>query len=119
MRQTLILHPECVGSSVQRSTSRSRSRSPGILTLWYTVTGDLDALVIPAPVPERRVDELWKSTCFELFLKPLDSSSYLELNFSPSSQWAAYEFAGYREGIGASRAGDVPGHHDRISVRAA
>ncbi|MEO6580341.1 MAG: hypothetical protein ABIN83_04235, partial [Sphingomicrobium sp.] len=40
---------------------------------------------------------LWQSTCFELFICGV-GGAYRELNFSPSSQWAAYEFERYREG---------------------
>ena len=42
-----------------------------------------------------RGEDLWKTTCFELFLYDGDGR-YREFNFSPSQQWAAYRFAGYR-----------------------
>jgi hypothetical protein len=108
VRQPLILHPDCTCPSVQAIDVEITESEPGVLTLWYTVTGDLDALVIPAPAAERRADGLWTTTCFELFLKPLCSSGYLELNFSPSSQWAGYEFAGYREGMAQAELAALP-----------
>lgn len=43
-----------------------------------------------------RADELWRTTCFELFLRPEGGGGYVELNLSPSERWAAYDFAGYR-----------------------
>ena len=46
-----------------------------------------------------RTDELWRSTCFELFLRFDDDERYVEFNFSPSTRWAAYAFDGYREGM--------------------
>ena len=46
-----------------------------------------------------RNDGLWQATCFELFLKDRDGLGYCEFNFSPSREWAAYKFAGYREGM--------------------
>ena len=43
-------------------------------------------------------DELWRTTCFELFLaQPGDA--YAELNLSPSGAFAAYHFDHYRTGM--------------------
>ncbi len=44
-----------------------------------------------------RKDELWKTTCFEAFLKPKASACYYEFNFSLGPAWNAYEFTGYRK----------------------
>lgn len=55
-------------------------------------------LVIPPPATAERADELWRTTCFELFVAG-DGASYRELNFSPSGQWAAYELDDYRTGM--------------------
>ncbi len=55
--------------------------------------------VIPERQASDRRDGLWKTTCFELFLKEPGVARYLEFNFSPSTQWAAYEFEGYRRGM--------------------
>ena len=46
-----------------------------------------------------RKDNLWRSTCLELFLSSPDDSSYLEINLSPSGAWNSYSFSGYREGM--------------------
>ena len=35
-----------------------------------------------------RADELWRTTCFELFLRPDGGRGYVELNLSPSERWA-------------------------------
>lgn len=51
------------------------------------------------PAPPARTDGLWKTTCFELFVKPEESDGYYEFNFSPSGAWAAYAFEGYRAGM--------------------
>ena len=57
-------------------------------------------LVIPPFAGKGRADELWKSTCFELFMMEKDgTASYSEFNLSPSERWAAYDFSGYREGM--------------------
>ena len=41
-------------------------------------------------------DRLWEHTCFEAFILT-EQGSYCELNFSPSTQWAAYRFSAYRK----------------------
>jgi hypothetical protein len=56
------------------------------------------APVIP-PVATGRADGLWRTTCFELFTRNADGPGYREFNFSPSGQWAAYGFGGYRDGM--------------------
>jgi hypothetical protein len=55
-------------------------------------------LSAPSLASSRRADELWKSTCFELFLRPVTGDAYFEFNFSPSTQWAAYAFDSHRQG---------------------
>jgi hypothetical protein len=71
----------------------------GRLWLRYFVECDLHSLVIPVVAEPDRADGLWNSTCFELFLRDPNDSSYLEFNFSPSSKWAAYRFRDYRDGM--------------------
>lgn len=48
---------------------------------------------------KERQDHLWQSTCLELFIGSADCSNYLELNFSPSGAWNAYDFEDYRSGM--------------------
>lgn len=57
------------------------------------------ALVIPKFAGKARADDLWQTTCFELFCRPQNGSAYCEFNFSPSERWAAYDFDDYREGM--------------------
>ena len=53
--------------------------------------------MIPEGEPAR-ADELWKTTCFEAFLRAARKKAYREWNFSPSGAWAAYDFKAYRKG---------------------
>lgn len=71
----------------------------GALVLQYRLHGDLAELLLPAPASPARRDELWRHTCFELFVAEPGSERYFEFNFSPSTEWAAYAFTGYREGM--------------------
>lgn len=69
----------------------------GSVAFRYRVAGNVRAVRIPGSAPARRRDALWRRTCFEAFVRPAGSARYLELNFSPSTEWAAYAFARYRE----------------------
>ena len=70
----------------------------GELHLRYRVDGH-EALVVPEFAGLGRADELWRTTCFELYLQGEGEPGYVEFNFSPSRRWAAYEFNDYREGM--------------------
>ena len=70
----------------------------GALDLRYILDGDLSRIRTRPLSAPRRVDELWKSTCFEAFVGEA-SGSYREFNFSPSTEWAGYNFSGYRAGM--------------------
>ena len=69
------------------------------LRLEWSLTGNLEELAIPHRSASRRADRLWEHTCFEAFVAPASGSSYFELNFAPSTRWAAYAFDGYRQGM--------------------
>ena len=78
----------------------------GLLRLTYNVFGALDQVAIPQAQPPFRADELWKHSCFEVFLGA--GKGYYEFNLSPSSQWAAYRFDGYRAGVRNATMSDPP-----------
>lgn len=101
-------------------------RAGGALELLYTVEGDPGRVRLPASAPPRRVDGLWRHTCFEAFIAPENGSAYVELNFAPSGEWAAYAFEGYRTGMRALAGLAAPAitltraaNAERWSVRAA
>ena len=73
--------------------------STATINIWFGVGAPLSRFSIPERVEPLRAHELWKSTCFEAFLKPEDADSYREWNFAPRGNWAAYDFAAYREGM--------------------
>jgi len=68
----------------------------GDLILSYRITCPPAELRLPAPLPPGPADGLWQHTCCEAFIAE-DGDGYREFNFSPSGQWAAYRFTGYRE----------------------
>jgi hypothetical protein len=99
MRYTLKLHPDslCVAAT-QIAVDVVRPRT-GSLLLTYAVTGNIGDLCLPPVASASRTDELWRSTCFEAFVRPAAGEAYYEFNFAPSTQWAAYRFGGYRNGM--------------------
>lgn len=96
----LAVHP--LGSQgAIRSIEASLSRSAdGAWHFAYRARGDMAQIRIPARRPGERTDQLWEHTCFEAFVAPMGGTDYLEFNFSPSGQWAAYVFSDYRERTG-------------------
>lgn len=74
------------------------SNGDGDLLLTYVVSG-AEHLKLPEWTSPHRCDRLWEKTCFEVFIQPAMLEAYFELNFSPSTQWAAYRFERYREGM--------------------
>lgn len=99
MRTELTLHPDsrCEGvKGIEVAVSR---RGHGALVLRYIVTARMLEVRLPPVTSPERADGLWRHTCFEAFVqRPMDTA-YYEFNFSPSTQWAAYGFDGYRNGM--------------------
>jgi hypothetical protein len=94
----LIPHPSTPCALV-RALRVQVTVSAAALELHYRLEGDLDGLVIPAPRGSARADRLWQHTCFEAFVTRAGAAGYVELNFSPSTEWVIYRFSGYRAGM--------------------
>ncbi|MEO1321637.1 MAG: DOMON-like domain-containing protein [Pseudomonadota bacterium] len=96
-RAELYPHPASPSGPASKVWVTGERASSG-LALAYSVNGNFDALAIPDGPGGRRMDGLWKHTCFELFMRPANSERYYEFNFAPNANWAAYKFESYREG---------------------
>lgn len=94
----LICHPDTPALGVRLVDVGLAWAGPSLLWLDYHVTHS-DSLLTPATKQPARTDGLWKTTCFELFVRPQGGNSYVEFNFGPSSEWAAYAFDDYRTGM--------------------
>jgi hypothetical protein len=101
MRRALKLHPESRPSAVHRIEVEAARPQAGALLLRYVVSGDIGELALPAVTAPARADGLWRHSCFEAFIRPMAGAAYYEFNFAPSTQWAAYRFERYREGMQA------------------
>jgi hypothetical protein len=100
METGLRAHPAYPSAAVDGEISATvRRLSRQIVQFRFVVNGRIEELVLPEPSPAKRADNLWTTTCFEAFIGPESNSSYREFNFSPSSQWAAYDFLDYRSGM--------------------
>ena len=92
-------HPRAAPGSVFRITAEAVRDDDGRVAFRFLAEGALSSLAIPLPVvtPQQK-HGLWKHTCFEAFVMAGEGPGYREFNFSPSSEWAAYIFRGYRDG---------------------
>jgi hypothetical protein len=99
MRQQLRLHPDSHSVAVKSIDVEIARPRAGRLELSYIVTGQLSSIRMPPAAANARSDGLWRRTCFEAFIRASPDAGYYELNFSPSGQWAAYQFSGYRNGM--------------------
>ena len=123
MRLDLQPHPALPSAAVRRIEVEVARARPDRLDLRYIVSGDITRVRLPEPAAPERTDELWKHTCFEAFLRPGPGPAYVELNFSPSTEWAAYAFDGERVGMRPATLLRPPGiaaltHDDRFELRA-
>ena len=109
----LICHPATPCTYVSAVTARVDRLSEDLLILYYQVVGDIDQLQLPAQHRSAHTDGLWQHTCFEAFVRAEGARNYLELNFSPSSEWAVYRFDDYRRGMTAIE----PPHAPKILCR--
>jgi hypothetical protein len=98
MKATLIPHPQSRPIAISAIAVDAQRSAAGRLRLRYEARARAAGLALPAEAAPERSDGLWRTTCFEAFLRPAGARFYYEFNFSPSSQWAAYRFDGYREG---------------------
>ena len=79
--------------NVDRSAAFGRNAT---LNLFFCVGAPASRFVIPQSTTPIRRDELWRTTCFEAFLREEGRQAYVEWNFAPSLDWAAYRFTAPR-----------------------
>lgn len=92
----LVPHPDRPPTAVE-AVGVDVARDGDTVVLTFTVRG-YEHVVLPDWVTSARADDLWKTTCCELFLAAPNAAGYVEFNYAPSTRWAAYRFAAYREG---------------------
>lgn len=96
--QPLMLHQSCDLGPIRSVTAAINATEHGC-DAEFRFDGGVDAIVLPEPAPSARRDNLWKTSCFEIFWQPIGGTYYREFNLSPSGQWAVYDFDSFREGM--------------------
>jgi hypothetical protein len=96
---SLSSHPETPSRALSALDVEVHRGTTATLQIRFRLHGDVAALKLPKLTHASRIDELWKQTCFEAFVRSPAEESYFEFNFSPSTQWAAYAFDSYRAGM--------------------
>ena len=109
---TLTCHPETPTDAVRGIAARVSRTRDARLAVSYILDGDLDRVRLPAP---RGSGPLWQHTCCEIFIGSKAMPAYYEYNLSPSGEWAAYAFDGYRR----PRAGEWRSAAPALAVRGA
>lgn len=95
---TVALSPHSTSPATTVNCIRlsARTLADGSFAFAFRLEGDVSGLRVPAPQPPAAADDLWKHTCFEVFVGVPGEAPYREFNFSPSGQWAAYAFSACR-----------------------
>ena len=104
----LLCHPESAAGAVRRVTARVRRSPQGALAVAFVIDGDIARLRVPEPRPPRFAERLWEHTCCEVFVARKGAAAYHEFNLSPSGEWTAWAFSGYREREGPDATGLEP-----------
>ena len=94
---SLIAHRDTPPSQVRAADARIWMTDCNEVLVEFRIEG-AKKLLLPPWVSSVRRDDLWQTTCFEMFLMCADGR-YFEFNFSPSTQWAIYAFDSYRHGM--------------------
>ena len=93
----LTAHPAIAASPFGPVRAGVQFAADGGLVLHYEITSPPATLRLPAPATPAFADELWQHSCCEAFVAPVGGMAYREFNFSPSGEWAVYDFSDYRQ----------------------
>ena len=98
MPYTLTAHPDYPAPSDFEVEVDIDPEGNGLSLIYALVGNDREVLIQPGRDGGRH-DALWKHTCFEVFVRCGADQRYVELNFAPTGEWAAYTFECYRDGM--------------------
>jgi hypothetical protein len=93
----LVRHPGDPCAAV-RAITVDVSCKGGTTGFTFRIFGTPTAIVVPPMTAPERTNDLWMSTCVEVFVRAPGAAEYSEFNFAPSTAWAAYHFSDYRMG---------------------
>jgi hypothetical protein len=104
MQLNLVPHPETPPSdpSFKVWANVDHAGALGVVAstnIWFGIGAPASRFVVPEVAEEpQRAEDLWQTTCFEVFLRAPGDDEYREWNFAPSGNWASYDFTSHREG---------------------
>ncbi len=98
MEVALVCHPATPDPAVRAIVVRVRRAPADGLALTFRLDGDLARVRVPSPRPTTITRDLWRHTCCEAFVAVDGVPAYHEFNVSPSGEWMAHAFSGYRLG---------------------
>ena len=93
----LRCHSQTPVSGVYSLEARAGWGPDAGLCLEYRLQAAPPALRLPAYLPRRPTDGLWRHSCCEAFLLGADAPAYREVNLSPAGAWAGYGYSAYRQ----------------------
>lgn len=93
-----MLHVACDLGPI-RAVTASIIATPQGCEAEFRLEGHIPGIVLPPRAMPERKDNLWQTTCFEIFWQPLGDTAYREFNLSPSGHWAVYDFDRFRAGM--------------------
>lgn len=94
----LRCHPSTRPEAVRAIQVLVRRSASAELLMTFRLDGDIPRIRVSSPGESRIGTELWRHTCFEVFIAVGGQPAYHEFNFAPSGEWAVYAFCGYRNG---------------------
>lgn len=99
MTLSLKCHPDFPAHAISAVEAEVILDASRRLTINYSVLGDIGSLQLLDKALPKRTDYLWQKTCFEAFIGAIGQKQYLEMNLSPSTEWAMYSFDDHRRGM--------------------
>jgi hypothetical protein len=111
----LVAHPQTARQTVSGIAVEVRLATATTLVCNYSLHGDVGRVRMSGAAVGHRADGLWQHTCFEAFIGARGVAGYYEFNFSPTLDWAAYQFTDYRAGMAPANLTHAPGLQVRRS----
>ena len=99
MKTNFQLIPFNSEKKIKISGNLERNANIFCLSLTFSDPEDLIKFSYSNDQSPRRAFGLWEKTCFEIFLKKLNSNEYIEFNFSADMEWSCFHFDDYKEGM--------------------
>jgi hypothetical protein len=94
----LRCHPSTRPEPVRTVQVLVRRSANAELKLTFRVDGDISRVRLTSLGLPGIATELWRHTCFEVFIAVEGQAAYHEFNLAPSGEWAVYAFRDYRHG---------------------